>query len=115
MKIREILTEAKDVFPDVDVIKLDPDRADAYDVVQSIIPTLIRIAYTNLVNDKQKYERTHTDKEDISFEFTKGALEEEVDKLIKHITNRFDDLSSHDKLSYIDRIKSEFKEKLEEQ
>jgi len=114
MKIREILTEAKDLFPEVDVIKIDPDRADVYDIVQSIMPTMVRIAYTNLVNDKEKYERTHTDEEDIPFEFTKDALEEEVDNLIKHITNRMDDLSSHDKSAYIDRIKSEFKEKLEE-
>jgi len=114
MKIKEILTESKDVFPDVDVIKLDPDRADVYDVVQSIMPTLVRMAYTYLVNDKQKYDRTHTDEEDTPFEFTKDALEEEVDKLIKHITNRFDDMSSHDKSAYIDRIKSEFKEKLED-
>jgi len=115
IKSTPIITESKDVFPDVDVIKLDPDRADAYDVVQSLMPTLVRMSYVYLVEDKIKYERTHKDEEDTPFEFTEDALEERLDDLIKHIRNRLDDESSHDKKAAIDRLKGEFKEKLEEE
>lgn len=108
-----MLTEA-DVFPDVDVIKLDPDRADAYDVVSALMPTLVRMAYVYLTNDKVKYERTHTDEEDTPFEFSKDALDEQLENLIDNITKRLEDLSTHDRGDYIDRLKSEFKEKLEE-
>jgi hypothetical protein len=108
------LTESKDIFPDVDVIKLDPDRADSYDVVNAIMPTLIRMAYVYLVEDKEKYERTHTDEEDTPFEFTEDALEDHLENLIDQVGKRFEDISNHDRKSFINRMKSEFKEKLEE-
>jgi len=110
---KESLTEAKDVFPDVDVIKLDPDRADSYDVASAIMPTLVRMAYTNLYHEKTKYDRSHTDEEDTPFDFTISALEDELDDLIKHVRNRLDDQSSHDKKAYIKRLESEFTEKLQ--
>lgn len=109
--IEQILIES-DVFPDVDVIKLDPDRADAFDVVQALMPTLVRMAYVYLSDDKVKYERAHTDEEDTPFEFTKDALDEQLEKLIENICNRFEDFSTHDRGNYIDRVSSEFKEKL---
>ena len=120
MKISDILSpmaklcEAKDYFDSVDVIKLDPDRADAYDVVQALMPTLIRIAYVNMAHDKERYDRTHTDEEDDPFEFTIDELEDRLDDLVKNIRDRLDDQTSHDKHAYIDRIKSEFKEKIDE-
>lgn len=114
-KIKEsLVTEAKDYFPDVDVIKLDPDRADTYDIVQALMPTLVRTAYVHLSHDKDKYERTHTEEDDEPFEFTNDALEERLDTLIDAIRNRLDDQSSHDKHAAIEKIKSEFKEKLTE-
>lgn len=112
------LTESKDWFPDIDVIKLDPDRIDAYDMIQALMPTLVRTAYVWLMHDKEKYERTATpasddDDGDPAFDFSMDALEERLDDLVSAIKNRLDDMSSHDKHSYIDRIKSEFKEKLD--
>lgn len=112
--VKESLIMEADVFPDVDVIKLDPDRADAYDVVQALMPTLVRMAYVYLTDDKVKYERTHTDEEDTPFEFSKDALDEQLENLIDNITKRLEDLSTHDRGDYIDRISSEFKEKLQE-
>jgi hypothetical protein len=109
-----LITEAKDVFPDVDVIKIDPDRADPYDVVSALMPTLVRMAYVTLSEDQVKYKRTHTDPED-KFEFTEDALEDLLDDLIKNVRNRLDDQSAHDKKAYIDRLKGEFKNKLEEE
>jgi len=106
------LTEAKDLFNDVDVIRLDPDRADATDVVSALMPTIVRIAYTNLIHERNKYERTHTDEEDDKFEFTVEALDEKVEELVDHIRDRLD-MSRHDRESYINRLKDEFKEKLE--
>jgi hypothetical protein len=118
MKLKAFLSqqivESKDYFSDVDVLKFDPDNVDAYDIVSTLMPTIVRIAYVNLCHNKEKYERTHTDEEDEPFDFSQDALEDEVDDMIGHITNRFGDLSSRDKASYIDRVKSEFKEKLTE-
>lgn len=114
------LTESKDMFSDVDVIKLDPDRIDAYDIVQALMPTLVRTAYVILCHDKEKYERTHNPKAseddedgDDPFPFTADELEERLDDIVGHIKNRLDDMSSHDRHSYIERIKGEFKEKLD--
>ena len=109
---KKTLTESKDFFPDIDVLKIDPDRADAYDIVQTLMPTLVRIAYVNLMEKKIKYDRTHKDKDDEPFVFNNDALEDELDDLIKFVRNRMDDLSSHDKKSYIDKVKTEFSEKL---
>jgi hypothetical protein len=117
MKLRTFLedaklVESKDYFPDVDVLKLDPDRVDVYDIVSNLMPTLVRMAYVNLCHEKEKYERTHTDDEDEPFAFTVDELEDKLDDLISLVRDRFDDLTSRDKISYIDRVKSEFKEKL---
>lgn len=102
----DILKE--DLFKDVDVIKLDPDRIDAYDIVTSMMPTIIRTAYVNLTEDKKKYEKNF-DEEDETFEFSEYALGDAVDDLIEHIRNKFKDISMHDRKIYIDRIKDEFK------
>lgn len=108
-----LIFEAKDLFTDVDVIKLDPDRADAYDVVSALMPTLVRMAYTNLVHERTRVTRGK-DEEDSDFEFTADALDEEVEKLVDHVVKRFEDQNSHDRLAVINRVKSEFKDKLEE-
>ncbi len=108
-----MLTEA-DIFPDVDVIKLDPDRADPYDVAQALMPTLVRMAYVYLTEDKVKYERTHRAEDDTPFEFTSDALDERLETLIDNICKRLDDMSTHDRKAFIDRISKEFKEKLTE-
>ena len=113
----EQITEGKDVFPDVDVLKIDPDRADAYHIVQALMPTMVRIAYTHLVHDNIKFKREHAndaDEENLKFDFNVDGLEERLDDLVKAITRRFDDMTSHDKAAYISKIKSEFKEPLTE-
>jgi hypothetical protein len=112
MKLSQIL-EAKDLFPEIDVIKLDPDRADAYDVVSHVMPTLVRMAYADMVHDKAKYDRTFDEEDDKPYEFTADTLEDKLDDLIKLVREKFEDLSMHDRLSYIDKMKSEFKPPLE--
>jgi hypothetical protein len=107
----ESLTEAKNLFNDVDVIKLDPDRVDAHDIVSAIMPTLVRVAYTQLVYDQTKYNRGKDD-EDPEFEFTADELEERLDTLIGHVRDKLD-MSGHDKMDYINKMSSEFKQKLE--
>jgi hypothetical protein len=112
--IESLVVEAKDVFSDVDVIKIDPDRADPYDIVSAVMPTLVRAAYVLLVEDQIKYKR-NKDEDDPEFEFTEEALSERLDELIKQVCRRFDDQSRHDLNAYITRLKGEFKVKLEEE
>lgn len=111
----ETITEGtNDMFPDVDVLKLDPDRADITDVVDVLMPTLVRMAYVELVIAKKKYERTHTDEEDDPFEFTVDALEEKVGDIVSLLKDKLDDLNYRDFVGIINKIKSEFKEKIED-
>lgn len=104
------LDEARDLFPDADVIKLDPDRIDMYDVVNNLMPTLARVAYVILSNKKTKYERTHTDEEDTPFEFTKDALEEELSDVVDDLVERLNDQTMRERLTVIDSLMSEFKD-----
>lgn len=104
------LNEARDLFPEADVIKLDPDRIDMHDVTHTLLPTLARVAYVILSQKKIKYERTHTDEEDEPFEFTKDALEEEFSDVLSDLVERLNDVSMRDRLSVIDQIKSELKD-----
>jgi hypothetical protein len=106
------ITEGKDYFPEVDVIKLDPDRVDVQDITQALLPTLIRIAYAHLAQDKAKYERTHTDEDDDPFEFTESELEDRLDMLVRSLRDSIGDLTGSDYKSAIDSVKKEFKEKL---
>lgn len=108
-----IVMEA-DVFADIDVIKLDPDRADSHDVVNALMPTLIRMAYVYLVDDKAKYERTHRDEEDTPFEFTTDELDDRLENLIENVVKRFEEVSMRDRKADIKKMSSEFKEKLNE-
>jgi len=112
MKLSQIL-ESKDLFLEVDVIKLDPDRADAYDVVSHIMPTLVRIAYCDMVHDKAKHDRMYDEEDDEPYQFTADQLEDKLDDLVKLVREKFEDLSTHDRLSYIDKMKSEFKPQLD--
>lgn len=107
------LTEGRDRFDDVDVIKLDPDRADIYDIVSALMPTLTRIAYTYLIDDKERYEKTHRDEEDDPFEFTESELEDRLDDVIRLLRDKLDDQTSSDKMSYIKALAKEFKEPLQ--
>jgi len=110
------INEGKDLFSDVDVLKIDPDRADVYDVVQALMPTLVRMSYTYLIDDKTKYDRAnHPDDEDYKpFEFDVNALEERLDDLVRSIRDKLEDLTAADRKAYINKVKSEFKEKLTE-
>jgi hypothetical protein len=112
--VNESLVMEADVFPDIDVIKLDPDRADSHDVVNALMPTLIRMAYVYLTDDKIKYERTHRDEEDTPFEFTEDELDDRLENLIENVIKRLEEVSTHDRKDYIKRLSSEFKEKLTE-
>jgi len=112
--VNESLVMEADVFPDVDVIKLDPDRADSHDVVNALMPTLIRMAYVYLVDDKVKYERTHKDDEDTPFEFTEDELDERLENLIENVVKRLEEVSMRDRKADIKKMSGEFKEKLTE-
>ena len=104
------LNEAVDLFPEVDVIKFDPDRIDMYDVVNSLMPTLARVAYVILSQKKVKYDSTHTDEEDEPFEFTKDALEEELSDVVDDLVERLNDQTMRDRLEIIDKLSGEFKD-----
>lgn len=115
MKLQSLLTEASMNFDDFDIIKIDPDRDDVHDVADKIIPTIARLAYTNLMADKQKHEKKYGAKSDdedaYNFQFDKSALEEEMEKIIELLSAR---LGSTSVIS--DGIKAasdSFKEKLD--
>ena len=108
------LNEVQDLFKDMDVIKLDPDRADVYDVVNALMPTLVRMSYTFLVDDKRQHERTHTDEDDAKFDFDTGALIEMVNETISTLRKRLSGVDDGDIKQLIDTIKGEFTQPLTE-
>lgn len=107
------INEATDYFPNVDLIKIDPDRADSYDIVSALLPTLVKIAYVDMSHDKVKYDRTHNDEEDTPFDFSESELVDRLDNVINQIRNRLDDMSAQDKKAFINRVKSDFITKLD--
>lgn len=92
MKLHSLLNEASMNFDDFDTIKVDPDRDDVYDLAEKIIPTIARLAYTNLMADKERHEKKYgpaSDDEDAyNFQFDKSALVEEMEKVIDQLNTR---------------------------
>lgn len=107
------LTEVQELFAELDVIKLDPDRTDVYDIIHALLPTLVRISYANMVEDQRKYNRTHASEDDERFQFTKETLIETVNDLIASLRKRFDAVDDKMIGDVIETIKSEFKTQLE--
>ena len=118
MKITQLLNEARlQHFDDVDVIKIDPDRDGPHEIVERLMPVLAKVAYTYLMGDKSKHERTHgpkSDEEDAyNFDFTKGALRDNLEELIGHVCNRMKDMSQRELDAVIEAAAKDFKEKPE--
>lgn len=114
MKITSILNESKQ-FSEPDFITLDPDRADSHDVVDKILPSLVRMAYVQFVDDKNKHEKRFGDDEEMLFKFTADELRDRLEDLIGHVVDKLKDLSSKDLDRAIDSLKSEYKTPLEKE
>lgn len=96
----------------VDEIRLDPERDDSFDVVDKLMPFLIKQAYYYLNDKRNKHERVHGDPSDdedaYNFDFSEDALRDELDDVITHLKNRFADLSTIRMQEYIDHVKGSF-------
>lgn len=110
--LKMFLESSSDYFSDVDVIKFDPDKVDTHDIVNALMPTLVKMAYVQLSDDKKKYERTHTDEDDEPFKFTKDELEERLDDIVGNLKDRLSDLSSRELIYHINKMEKEFREPL---
>lgn len=115
----EIVTESN-LFPDVDTIRLDPDRVDVYDIVSHLLPTIVKISYTFLHADKIKHERKYGSddpdtEEDDKFAFNKSALRDEIQQVIQHLTDRLEGLTYTDFDNTIDAVSKEFKYPLDKE
>ena len=110
MKLNSILESM--LFKDFDNIKIDPDRDDASDLTDKLLPVIIKMAYKNLHSDREKHEKKYgaaSDEDDsYNFDFTASALSDEIDDLIGHFTDRLKSLSTADVKQAIDRSASHF-------
>ena len=117
MKIAQVLLKEAMLFDDFHVIKLDPDRADTFDVFDQLKPLIVKMAYKNLHSDKEKHERKYGPKSDdedaYNFEFTEEALAEEVESIMSDLAGKLNTISSKDVKSAIQAVSKEFKEPLE--
>lgn len=116
MKLSNLLEDQ--AFDDVDVIKIDPDRDDAYDIASKLLPTLTKIAYTYLLHDRKTHERKHgsrSDDEDAyNFSFTKEELKNRLEELVKHVGDKLTDQADKDFDATFQSVSKDFKDKVEE-
>lgn len=123
MKIQPLLAELllsealEHQFKEKDTIVIDPDRDDSHDIVNKLMPTLIRMAYTHLVIDQVSHEKRHGPKSDdedaYNFEFTKSELRDRISTLIDHVREKLDDITDSELDEDISRMEHEFKTPLE--
>jgi hypothetical protein len=110
--------EGSHVFPDVDKLELDPDRMDAHDVARALLPTMIRMAYVHLLEDKKTHERRHGPKSDdedaYNFDLSKDALFERFEDLQNALADRIKELDEEDFNVAVKQLSREFTEPLEE-
>ena len=78
MLLNQIINESN-FFPDIDRIEIDPDKVFASDVVDSILPTLLKIAYKNLMLEKQSHDRKFGVDSDYQFRIDENALIEQFE------------------------------------
>ena len=107
MKIRTYLTESSRYFKEADVIKIDPDRDDHMDVVNALIPSLVKMAYTYYLHDKTK----HRDDE-MSPVLTKDELLEQIEDLVKRVTTKLNEMPTRSWMAVIEELQSQFPNKL---
>lgn len=111
----EQLTEAEHLFDDFEEIKVDPDRDDVYDLVNKIMPAIIKISYTFLYHDKVKHDRTyHNEEEEDKFDFSVDALRQMTEEVIGHVKDRLDNITSAAITEDIGRLAKDFRYPLEE-
>jgi hypothetical protein len=107
------LDESDHLFNRSDDVMIDPDRSDVHDVMNALMPSLIKMAYTFLYHDKVKHERKHSgDEGEDQFDFSAEALRDEVQQLITSLCKRLEDQSNKDIDDDIERLKADFKHPL---
>lgn len=110
MKLTSLLESM--LFKDFDNIKIDPDRDDATDLTDKLLPVIVKMAYKNLHSDREKHEKKYgassEDEDAYNFDFSASALSDEVESLITHITDRLRALPTADIKSAIDKSSSHF-------
>lgn len=117
MKISSLLSESM-LFSDFHEFKVDPDRADSYDLVDRLLPLIVKMAYKELYDDREKHEKKYGPKSDdedsYNFEFTAEALGDKTDDLISTFTDKLKSVNSKEIQDTIKAVSKEFKEPLEE-
>ena len=120
MKLDTLFNESlTDQFSGEDTIKIDPDRDDYRGIVDKLMPTLVRMAYTHLVADKTAHEKRHGPKSDeefaYNFKFTRHELATRVEKLIESVCSDLQEIGHNDMISYIAQVSKQFKTPLEKE
>ena len=117
MKILTLLCESKMLFNEYHSIRIDPDRDDLYDVADKLLPAFVKMAYKNLVSDKERHEAKHgeksSDEDAYNFEFTEDALLNEFETLTSLFAEKLKNLSSKEIKDLIKLSSKDFKEPLE--
>lgn len=117
MKISDVILNEAMLFSDFHEIKVDPDRADTFDLMDRLMPLIVKMAYKNLFSDKEKHEKKYgtksTDEDAYNFEFTEAALAEEVDAVLNDLGSKLKTVSDSNIKAVIKAVSKDFKDPLE--
>lgn len=106
------------LFKDFHEIKVDPDRADAGDLKDKLLPLLVKMAYKNMVSDRDAHERKHgpksKDEDAYNFEFTEDKLKELLEELVDHLCGSLKNLSKSEIETALKDAEKDMKFPLEE-
>ena len=116
MKISSLLESM--LFSELHNVKIDPDRADVGDLMDKLLPLLVKIAYKNLHSEKEQHERKHGPKSDdedaYNFDFSVDALVEKVDELSDQLADELKYLKTAEVKDTIKALSKDLKEPLKD-
>lgn len=109
-----VVLESKSLAPET--ITLNPERDDSHDVIDKLMPFLLKQAYHYLLIDKNNHERKYgphsTEEDSFNFDFTEDNLLDELDSVIHGLVTRLEGQTTSDRKEMLDRLKSSFPEPL---
>ena len=116
MKLAALITEVM-LFQDFYEFKIDPDRADTADLIDRLLPLIVKMAYTNLYHDREKHEKKYgpksSDEDAYNFDFNEEKLVELVEELTDDLSGKLRTLKTADVKETIKAVEKEFKVPLE--
>jgi hypothetical protein len=111
------INESRNLFAEVDTIKIDPDRDAVNDVVDNLLPTIVKLAYVNLYREKEAHEKKFgepsTDEDAYNFSsFNTSGLIDEIDTVKDLMKEKLSNISDSEFKDIIKQLK--FIHKLED-